>query len=155
VEVNRNKWRMIGEGDDKGCMQAKVGSTIGQEATTAATRLYHGQATLAVTRGVTIVDKRWQDHRKEIVVVVATADKNLQGWLTERRSGDERWWQETVEGRGVVMMVAADNNGNGGRQRQWPRTATDNEGMQDQAADYNGEETLVAKEIVEAGVDAK
>jgi hypothetical protein len=79
VEVNCDERRMIGEGDDEGCMQARVGGTIGPEATTAATRLYQRQSTLAVTRGVIMVDKRWQDHRKKIVAAVATADKNLQG----------------------------------------------------------------------------
>jgi hypothetical protein len=35
--------------------------------------------------------------------------------------------------------VADDDNGNGGRQQQQTTTAVDNDGMQDQVADYKGE----------------
>jgi hypothetical protein len=151
VEVNRNKRRMIGEGDDEGCMQARVGGTGGQEAMMVATRLCHGQVMSAVTRGAGMVEEWWQDCRKEMGVAAAMADKNLQRWLMERTSGDERQWQETAKGWGVVMMAAADNdNGNGGQQQQQTITMTDDNSTQDQVADYNGDGTTVAREMAEA-----
>jgi hypothetical protein len=56
-------------------------------------------------------EKKWQWQ-------LAMADKSLQGWWTERRSGDERWWQEMAEMAEIAMMAAeADNNG------QWTITA--------------------------------
>jgi hypothetical protein len=35
-------------------------------------------------------DKKWQ---RQLTIT----DGNFQGWLTERRSGDKRLWQETAE----------------------------------------------------------
>jgi hypothetical protein len=68
--------------------------------------------------------------------------------------GEKKWQQETVvrdtEGGGVAMMAVADDNGDG--RGQWQRTtmAMDDNGTQDWAADYNGEGTMVAREMAEA-----
>jgi hypothetical protein len=58
-------------------------------------------------------DKRWRDRRKETAVAAAMADKNLEGWLMERRSGNERRWQEMAESGGEAMMAVADDDGDG------------------------------------------
>ncbi len=80
----------------------RVGGTSGREVTMAAMRLCHRHAMSAVTRGATIVDKRQEVAReyateKKQLWWLALADKNLQGRLMERRSGDRRHWQETAE----------------------------------------------------------
>ncbi len=61
-------------------------------------------------------DKRHEDGGQEVAIEyavekkrqqqLAMADKSFQGWLTERRSGDERRWRETTD----VVMAKADND---------------------------------------------
>ncbi len=66
-------------------------------------------------------------------------DDNTQDWVADcDGEGQERVVRDGRDSRVVMMAVAVEDGGSGRRQRQTTIAAEDN-GMQDWAADYDGE----------------
>jgi hypothetical protein len=53
--------------------------------------------------------------------------------------GQERAVRDGGDSGVVTMAAAAEDGGGEGQQQRWTMTAVDNNGMQDWAADYDGE----------------
>jgi hypothetical protein len=67
-------------------------------------------------------------------------NENTHDWAADCNGEGREWAVRDGRDSRVVMMAAAADDSGGGHQRQrWTMTATDDNSMQDWAADYKGD----------------
>ncbi len=81
-------------------------------------------------------------------------EEDTQDWAVDcNGEGQERAMRDSRDSRVVMMAVAVEDGGSVQRRRRWTTIVAEDNGMQDRAADYDGEgKERVAREGRDSGL---